>query len=234
MKEEIWKDIPDYEGLYQVSNLGRVKSLPKEWVSGNNSVRSHKGKILKTHINKQGYVDISLNKDSIRKTHKVHKLVAMAFLNHEKCGHILVIDHINDNRSDNRLENLQIVTQRFNAYKTQGKYSSKYKGVSWCNIHKRFISTIYVNGKTIRLGYFKSEEEASEYYNNALIAISNGSNIITKKKTKTSKYKGVYFDKSRKKYCSRITINGKVKYLGLYDCELKAHLAYKNKLKEIS
>ena len=49
MKEEleVWKDIPEYEGIYQVSNLGRVKSLPREWVSGIGAIVKHKGKILK-------------------------------------------------------------------------------------------------------------------------------------------------------------------------------------------
>jgi len=169
MKEEleIWKDIPGYEGLYQVSNLGNVYSLPKEWVSGKGVVRKHEGKILKGSIG-NGYMQIQLSVNGNIKLYKIHQLVAIAFLNHIPNGLELVIDHINDNKLDNRVENLQIVTHRFNVYKTQGKYSSKYKGVCWDKKRNKWTSHIKINGKLKHLGVFKCELEASKAYQKAL------------------------------------------------------------------
>lgn len=157
---EVWKKIPNYEGLYEVSNLGNVKSL------GNDKTR--KEKILKAGINSQGYCHVGLVKDKQRNFFKVHQLVAMAFLNHIPCGYKLVVDHINDTPLDNRVENLQIVTQRFNANKTQVKYTSKYKGVSWHKNNFKWISNILINKKRIHLGYFNTELEASVAYQNKL------------------------------------------------------------------
>jgi hypothetical protein len=171
--EEIWKDIPEYEGLYQVSNLGRVYSLPKEWIVGNGTIKRHSGKILKLHANRDGYLFVSLRKNKINKTYMVHQLVAMAFLNHKPCGHKLVIDHINNNPSDNRVENLQIVTQRYNCRKTQGEYSSQYKGVYWHKEIKKWHSVMLMNGKRKYLGYFTDEYEAHLAYQNALKQIEN-------------------------------------------------------------
>lgn len=155
--EEIWKDIPEYEGLYQVSNLGRLKSF-----------KYGKEKNLKSPCNKQGYHMLNLCKNGICKNMKVHQLVAMAFLGHKPKGMNIVIDHINDNPSDNRVENLQIVTQRFNARKTQGKYSSQYKGVSWYTRSNKWVSHIEINNKRYHLGYFKNEYDAHLAYQNAL------------------------------------------------------------------
>ena len=168
MENEVWKDIPNYEGRYQVSNLGRVKSLPKEWFSGVNTIRKHNGKILKLRDNSRGYYKVALCNKGVRNEYKVHQLVAICFLNHTPCGYNLVIDHINDNSKDNRVENLQIVTARFNAYKTQGKGSSKYKGVYWCNTSKIFKATIRINGKSTHLGSFTDEYEAHLAYQNKL------------------------------------------------------------------
>ena len=169
MKEEleVWKDIPGYEGLYQVSNLGRVKSLPKEWVSGKGAVLKHKGKILKGSTYR-GYRLIVLCVNGKNKAYTAHQLVAIAFLNHKPNGYEQVVDHINDNKLDNRLENLQIVTPRFNSYKTQGKYSSKFKGVSWNKERNKWVSQIRINGKLKYLGLFKCELAASYAYQKEL------------------------------------------------------------------
>ena len=167
--EEIWKDIPEYEGLYQVSNLGRVKSLPKEWSVGIKGIRRHNGKILKCSYNKGGYAQYRITKDGVYSTYLGHILVAMSFLNHKPNGHIMVVDHINDIRNDNRLKNLQIVTHRFNCFKTQLKYTSKYKGVSWKKDAKKWRARINIDNKVKELGYFSNEMEAHQAYENALI-----------------------------------------------------------------
>ena len=159
---EIWKDIPGYEGLYQVSNLGIVKSLSRK-VCNHQGCHISKEKIMTQQYLKK-YKRVVLN----GKSFMVHQLVAMAFLGHKPCGHTLVIDHINDDASDNRLENLQIVTQRFNSYKTQGKGTSKYKGVGWSIEKNKWRSYIRINGFMKHLGYFNCEEEAHKVYQNKL------------------------------------------------------------------
>lgn len=157
MDKEIWKDIPNYNGLYQVSSLGRVKSL---WYS--------KERILKGNVNTSGYYDVKLYYNKIKKSFRVHQLVTICFLNHTPNGLTLIIDHINDNKLDNRVENLQIVTPRFNAHKTQGRYSSKYKGVYWNKQNKKWMSKIRISGCQKYLGYFTDEYEAHLAYQNAI------------------------------------------------------------------
>jgi hypothetical protein len=156
---EIWKDIPDYEGLYQVSNVGRVRRYVK-------SKKSYKLNILT--IDGTGYYRKKLSKNNNKKVFSVHQLVAKAFLNHKPNGMNLVIDHINNDKLDNRVENLQIVTQRFNVYKTQGNYSSDYKGVCWNKHAKKWRSAITIKGKRKILGYFENEYDAHLAYEKAL------------------------------------------------------------------
>jgi len=170
MQEEIWKDVPSYEGLYQVSNLGRVKSLNRFVTRGCNSMFK-KGNVLKSGVNGAGYYYVNLINNKKSKNFRVHQLVSIVFLNHTPCGYSLVVDHINNDKLDNRVENLQIITHRQNC-------------------HKRLINS-------------------------------------------TSKYVGVHYAKNRNKWKSNITIKGKKVSLGSFNCELAAHLAYENKLKQI-
>jgi hypothetical protein len=155
LKMEIWKTIEGYED-YQVSNLGNVKSTKK-------GIERR----LKPGLGK-GYLKVVLWMNGKPTSRTVHQLVAESFLNHTPSGHKLVVDHINDVKTDNRAENLQIVTSRFNAYKTQGNYSSSYKGVNWRADRNKWRSQLRVKGKSIHLGYFINETEASEAYQKAL------------------------------------------------------------------
>ncbi len=102
--EEIWKDIKGYEGLYQVSNLGRVKSL--------NYKHTGKSKIRKTSKDRYGYDQIILNKNSKSKSYKIHRLVAQAFIpNHNNYPSI---NHKDENKSNNYVENLEWCTVAYN------------------------------------------------------------------------------------------------------------------------
>ena len=114
MKEviEIWKDIKGFEGLYQVSNLGRVKSLERFRKGANGSLVTVKEKILKPLIDK-GYYQVCLFKQSTRKAYLVHRLVWSAFNGSIPEG--LQVNHINEVKSDNRLSNLNLMTAKENS-----------------------------------------------------------------------------------------------------------------------
>lgn len=166
--KEIWKDIPNYEGYYQVSNLGRVKNLKRFVKAKSNSTRLVKERILKIGVDGAGYLVVDLNKDGKGKTFKVHKLVAMAFLGHKPCGYKEVIDHFDNNKFNNKLENLQITTNRHNSTKDRKGGTSKYTGVSWDKNANKWVCKIYINGKQNYLGLFENELDANNAYQNAL------------------------------------------------------------------
>lgn len=99
----------------------------------------------------------------------IHKLVAMAFLNHTPDGtQIFVINHKNFDKMDNRVENLEIVTSRENSNKKHLSSTSKYTGVSWNKNTNKWRADIYINSKLNYLGLFTNEIEASNAYQNAL------------------------------------------------------------------
>ena len=164
-QKEIWKDVPNYEGYYQVSNHGRVKSTSRFVKNKYEGLTYWKERILKPSLS-SGYYVVKLSKER-KKVIKVHQLVAMAFLNHKPCGMMLVVDHINNIKTDNRLENLQVITTRENSSKDKNG-TSKYTGVCWSKRCDKWESNIFINGKQIFLGLFESEKEASTTYQNKL------------------------------------------------------------------
>lgn len=170
MENEIWKDIPGYEGRYQVSNLGNVKSLSRVIYDVNGiRISSRKSKIIKCYLTNDNYKRIGLSKQNKQKHIYIHQLVAMAFLNHKPDGtQKLVVDHINNNKLDNRLENLQVITNRENSRRVQGSYTSNYKGVSWDKSKNKWVAQIQINGKRCFLGRFDNELEASQVYQNKM------------------------------------------------------------------
>ena len=110
--KEIWKDIKGYEGQYQVNNYGNVRSLSRIIQYPDGRQYNYKGRELKPHRNKKGYYTITLSKDSVKQHYQVHRLVAEAFIGDIPEGY--VVNHINCIPSDNRAENLEIVTQTEN------------------------------------------------------------------------------------------------------------------------
>lgn len=165
MNKEEWKSIPNYEEFYDVSSLGRVKNKL------NNT-------ILKQSTDNCGYLVLNLKKDCIRKTKRVHQLVAMAFLNHKTCGMKLVVDHINGKKDDNRLDNLQIITQKQNIQKRQNqifdniiifenkiieylyKKSLNYQPIIYIKTNNKWITRILKKDKFSTIGAFDNKTEA--------------------------------------------------------------------------
>ena len=104
MENEIWKDVVGYEGLYQVSNLGKLKSLKKTIIKSKGGKFSYPEKIMKTKFDKN-YERVGLSKNGVKKYFLVHRIVAIAFLNN--LNNKKTVNHINGVKSDNRVQNLE-------------------------------------------------------------------------------------------------------------------------------
>lgn len=160
-KTEIFKDVPEYVGKYQVSDIGRLKSLSRKVRTG----RGGKGfrfvdeKILKPQIRRDGYLYSILTKPF--RNYAIHQLVAIVFLGHERCGFETVVDHKNNNKLDNRAINMQLVSNRVNSTK-DNKNKTGYIGVT--RQGALFKATIRKNGVSTYLGMFKSADSAHEGY----------------------------------------------------------------------
>ena len=162
--KEIWKHIKGYEFMYKVSSFGNVKSLDRV-----NSKGVHiNGKELKKNLNGSGYYCVTLSKDGKEKQIRIHQLVAQEFLNHIINGYSAVINHIDFNRLNNIVTNLEVTTQRDNSNKKHLKSSSKFVGVLWNEREVKWQSYIKINGKQVHLGFFNEELEASKAYYKAL------------------------------------------------------------------
>ena len=228
-KEEIWKDIPDYEGYYQVSDIGRVRSLDRWITYSNGQERFYKGGIMRGGT-QAGYKFTTLKIASQGRAYRVSQLVAMAFLKHQPNGSKKVVDHINGDRSDDRLENLRVVTLRENVTTcfraNKDSFSSEHIGVCWDSSVGKWMSSIFCDGKSTFLGHFDCELEASMKYQRALSEIENGSFKPDDYRVKwTSKHKGVY--KREGKWASTIIYNKKQYHIGTFPTE---ELAYQSRL----
>lgn len=223
-QEEIWKDVPNYEGLYQVSNYGMVKSLERKASHKNGNFHTVKEKILKQTMCK-GYLKVTLCKNNKLKNFPIHKLLAVTFLNHVPCGHKLVVDHIDNNQLNNNLDNLQIITSRENLSKDKKNFTSKFIGVSWCKTNKKFVSAITIEGIRKSLGHFDCEILASEAYQKTLSEYEQFG-ILPKPRVPYSKHKGIGFHKTRNKWTCSIN----KKNIGYYNSEEEAYEAYKNNI----
>ena len=104
----MYKAIKGYEGIYEVNELGQVRSVDRIVDYKNGKIVNYKGKELKSSIDQGGYAVVNLNKNGISKVMTVHRLVAETFLpNHDNLPQV---HHLNHNRKDNRMQNLAWVT----------------------------------------------------------------------------------------------------------------------------
>lgn len=167
-QEEIWKDIPGYENKYQASDLGSIKTMRRKVPGWKGGMRKEKLMVLTT--DNHGYLRVNLRKDNGYKCFQVHRLVVMTF---EGLTDGLVVDHINNIKTDNRAINLQQITQRLNTSKDQKNRSSKYIGVTWCKQRKRWVAQIVISKRLKKLGRFLIEKDASDAYQNKLKEIQD-------------------------------------------------------------
>lgn len=157
IKEE-FRPVKGYEGLYEISSSGKIRGLKRN-------------KILSCKKSSNRYLRISLCKNNKESSYSVHQLVAIAFLNHVPCGMDIVVDHINSNKLDNRVENLQLITSRENTSRNR-KGTSKYTGVHWLKAISKWRAVIGIKDKKKHLGVFTNEYEAHLAYQSALKEIN--------------------------------------------------------------
>ncbi|QHB38726.1 endonuclease [Flavobacterium phage vB_FspS_tooticki9-1] len=158
MDIEIWLQVFGFDD-YQISNYGNVKSL-----------KNGKEKILKAVENGRGYLSVCLRKDKIAYTKRVHVLVCESFLNHFGNGTTeKSIDHIDNNKLNNKLSNLQIISHRENIVKSvknkTGLTGAKKHGEKYC-------SYITINNKYKHLGVFKTALEAHNRYKQEVLILN--------------------------------------------------------------
>lgn len=155
MIEEIWKPIIDYEGLYEVSDLGNIRNIKNG--------RNRSLKIVRK--NRSGYYYVVLSKSNKAKTFYVHRLVALSFLENT-INEGFVVDHINNIKTDNRLVNLQVITRRLNNNK------DRIGILCVTGVHPKngkYVSQITINKVQICIGYFKTVKIAKQHYELALL-----------------------------------------------------------------
>lgn len=153
MTEEIWKDIPGYEGLYQASTLGNIRSLPKSDIRHTKratSVWNVSGKILKGRVGRHGYLIVAIYKNQTRCDISIHRLICLTFLdNPEQKPYV---NHKNCIKYDNRLENLEWCTQKENiahAWANGKMKTCKGKFLGTKSVHSKLTEDQVVEMRTL-------------------------------------------------------------------------------------
>lgn len=173
MENEIWKDIPGYDGYYQVSSYGNVRSLERPYTICSKTIISTKSKILKQGIVK-GYYNVELNVNGVAKKIFVHRLVALAFI--PNINNLPCINHKDENPLNNRMENLEWCTIEYNLkygtrqerisknrkrkvlqYSSEGEYIAEYDGAidaeNATGIKRQNISKVILGKRHTAGGY---------------------------------------------------------------------------------
>lgn len=157
LPKQIWKEIPNYEGKYQVSNTGRVRSL--------NYNRTGKTKVMKQGKDKDGYKNIILHKNGKYKIYYIHRLVALAFIPNP--DNLPQVNHKDEDKTNNTVWNLEWCTPEYNTnYGTRNKRTSeankgKSKGKGKNNPKAKPVLMFTLDGKFIRM--FNCVVDANEY-----------------------------------------------------------------------
>lgn len=176
MSNEVWKDVVGYEGLYQISNLGRVKSVERFRKGKKGSKTYCKGRILKSRISNAGYYQVCVCKNNIKKQLTVHRMVALAYIPNEY--RLPCVDHINGIRTDNRVVNLRWCSSKENLNFDLARKNISYsnKASNKCREHikslhencKKPIAIVYPDGMIKE--YDSAKDAEMDGFNHSLIA----------------------------------------------------------------
>ena len=243
IEEEIW---------------GSVANLPNISGSSEGRVRDDaRNVILKNGPRGRGYLHVGIKSGNKTVFHRVHRIIADALLPNPL--NLPEVDHINHDNQDNRLANLRRCTRADNLANTRKRLhtsgvnsSSKFKGVCWLNDNDKWMAQIRVEGKMKLLGHYQLEEHAATAYDRAALLKSGefaATNVRlgllvdrpeyqtavdeweTHKIVKTSAFKGVSKEPSKKKWRTSISVKGKSLHIGFFEVESVASM-YRDRIKE--
>lgn len=212
-QKEQWLLAPHCEGLYEISNMGRFCSI-----------KNGRRLIHKPGDNGDGYPRVTVSINGKRKAYLVHRLVWEAFIGNIPLG--MEIDHLNNNRGDARLCNLDLVThsenvRRGHSCNLKENKLSKYIGVTYDKRTEKYVSYVKFNGVRCRVGSYTTEDEAYA----SILEVEAGRLIppMFRPGFRSSKYKGVSFYKSTRKWAASIRVEKKNYRLGYFSTEDEAY-----------
>lgn len=179
MQKETWEQVPGYEGYYEASSLGKIRSVDRLLTLNNGSCVFYESVILSPKIDKGGYAIVVLSKEGKRIDAKVHRVVASAFLglrlHIKKCNrHSITVDHKNNIKLDNRVGNLQLMSLSMNSSKLNKESPSNLIGGYEDKNNSTWVAQVKYNRKSFHIGRFKTQRESSEAHNIALDYIDRG------------------------------------------------------------
>jgi hypothetical protein len=159
---EAWMDIIGFEGLYQVSSYGRVKSLEKQVRCRRTAISTLPERLLTPKVI-NCYKSVSLSKDGKACIHKVHRLVALHFVSNP--NNKPFVNHLDFDKFNNNKENLEWTTARENTHHYQAqKTKTGFVGVYWAKGISKYVAGLRANGKFNYIGVFKIKEDAIKAY----------------------------------------------------------------------
>lgn len=193
---EEWRPIVGYEGLYEVSSYGRVRSLDR--YDNRNCFR--KGKVLSPAKDKNGYLKVVLNCNGKCKTTNVHRLVAQAFLTNP--DNLPQVNHKNDDKSDNRVENLEMCNAKYNlSYGTARirERDTKMKNGWWTGLSKEEWRKKYKEKNREKIKEYMKEYSHSYYQENKDRICEQQKKYNQENKDKIKDRDRTYYQKNREK-----------------------------------
>jgi len=152
LEGETWKDIEGWEGYYQASNMGRVKSFGRTVIFGNN-IRHTKDKILKPSKRPDNYYVVWLTKDERKEIHNLHRLIAEVFIHNDDPINKNDVDHKDGNSLNNRVENLRWTTRKENLNNRKRKRQGGSKKII-CITTGEIFNTLKEAGEKYDLAYY--------------------------------------------------------------------------------
>lgn len=231
---EVWKDIPEWEGFYQASSLGRIRSLHRYDKDSLGRTKNKKGRVRVVKEKTNSYLGLTLTTSNKRKSCSVHKLVCSTF--HPNTENKCCVNHKDSNKQNNRANNLEWCTIRENVkhwIENDASQSSNYIGVSIVRSYNKWRSAIELNGVVYSLGTYESELKAYTAYTDALSEWEQNGTVPNYRDTNlSSKYKGIYKKQGATKWTSCFIIEGKNYFIGNFETEELAKEAQEKELEK--